>query len=75
MALEPELIKPLAVETAEDRRQAAEGADQPKLYGESVHHETKPAFLGKLEAFLGFSLHVDERITHREKVRDQVVVA
>jgi len=51
------------------------GADQPKLPDESVDHETKPGFLGKLEACLGFSLHVDERITRGEKVRDQVVAA
>ena len=75
MALDAELVKLLVVEAAECGRQAAQGADQPKLPGESVDHEAKPAFLGKLEAFLGFALHVDERVTRREKVGDQVVAA
>src|SRR5215471_20946351 len=75
MALDPALIKALVVETAEARRHAAEGADQPKLRGDDVDHETKPGLLGKREAFLGLALHVDERITRREKVRDQVVTA
>src|SRR4029450_3086681 len=71
-ALDPALIKALVVETAEDRRQAAEGADQPKLRGEDCDQQTKPGFLGKREAFLGLALPVDERLTRREKMRDQV---
>ena len=35
----------------------------------------KPSLLGKLEAILGFTLHLSERISCRQKIRDQVVAA
>ena len=70
MALEPKLIKLLIVEGAEFRRQATEGPDKPELRGDDVNDETEPHLLRKLEAILGFTLHLNERISRREKVRD-----
>src|SRR5882724_1373028 len=75
MALELKLIEPLIVEGAECRRQATERPDQPALRGDDVNDETEPSLLRKLEAILGFTLHLNERISRREKVRVQVVAA
>src|SRR5882724_6949721 len=75
MALELKLIEPLIVEGAECRRQATERPDQPELRGDDVNDETEPGLLRKLEAILGFTLHLDERISRRQKVRVQVVAA
>src|SRR5262249_7658174 len=72
-ALDPKFIEPSVVEAAKCRRQAAECADESKLRGDDVDHETQAGFLGKLEALLGFLLYVSERITRREKVRNQAV--
>jgi hypothetical protein len=71
MALEQELIEPLIVKGAEFRRQTTEGPDKPELRGDEVNDETKPRFLSKLEAILGFTLHLSKRISRREKVRVQ----
>ena len=73
MALEPKLIKLPIVKGAEFRRQATEGPDKPELRGNEVNDETEPHLLGKLEAMLGFTLHLNERISRRQKVRVQVV--
>ena len=75
MALDPKLIKLLIVKGAEIRRQAAERPDEPELRGDGVNDETEPHLLRKLEAMLGFALHLVERIARREKVRVQVVAA
>ena len=75
MALEPKLIKLPIVKGAEFRRQAPESPDKPELRGDDVDDETKPSLLGKLEAILGFTLHLSERISRGEKVRVQVVAA
>src|ERR1700692_1816148 len=73
MALEPKLIKLPMVKRAEFRRQATKGPDQPELRGDDVNDETKTSLLGKLEAILGFTLHLDERIARRQKIGVQVV--
>src|SRR6266540_1630162 len=72
MALEPKLIEPLIVKGAEFRRQATEGPDKPELRGDDVNDETEPSLLRKLEAILGFTLRLNRRISHGEKVRVQV---
>jgi len=75
MPLEPNLIKLPVVKGAEFRRQATEGPDKPKLCGDEVNDVTEPGLLGKLEAILGFTLHLNQRISSRQKVRVQVVAA
>ena len=75
MALEQELIKSPIVKGAEFRRRTMEGTDKPELRGDDINDQTKPRLLRKLEAFLGFILHLRERISGREKVRVQVFAA
>jgi hypothetical protein len=69
MALEAKLVKLDIVKGPELGRQAAESPNQPELGRDNVNDETEPGFLGKIEAILGFALHVAERISGREKVR------
>jgi hypothetical protein len=59
MALEPNFIKLPIVKEAEFRRQAPEGPYKPKLCGDEVNDVTEPGLLGKLEAILGFTLHLN----------------
>ena len=73
MALELTFIEPCGIEAAERRRQAAECADERKLRRDDVDHETEASSLRKLQTVFGLALHVDERITRREKVPNQVV--
>ena len=73
--LKPKLIKLPIVKAAEIRRQATEGSDKPELCGNDVNDVTNPGLLRKLEAVLGFMLHLRERIARREKVRIQVDAA
>ena len=75
MALEPKLIKLPIVKGAEFRRQATEGSDKPELRGDDVNDDTKPSLLGKLEAILGFTMDLRERISRSEKVCVQGVAA
>ena len=73
MALEPKLLKLPIVKRAEFRRQAPESPDKPELRGDDVDDQTKPSLPGKLEAVLGFTLDLSERISRGEKDRVQVV--
>src|ERR1700722_19619133 len=75
MLLEPNLIKLPVVKEAETRRQATEGPDKPKLSGDEVNDVTEPGLLGKLETILGFTLHLNQRISSRQEVRVQVIAA
>ena len=75
MALEPKLIELLIVKAAELRRQAAERPDQPELRGDDIDDQTEPGLLRERQAMLGFTLHLNERISRREKVRVQLVAA
>src|ERR1700726_3547041 len=75
MALEPQLIKLPIVKGTKFLRQATEGSDQPELRGNAVNNEAEPHLMGKLEAMLGFALHLRERIARREQVRVQVHAA
>ena len=49
--------------------------DKSELGGDLVTDETEPNLPRKLEPILGLTLHLRERISRREKVRDQVVAA
>src|SRR5215510_10256962 len=73
MAFKSRLIKSLIVEAAKLWRQTTERSDQSKLSGDLVNDQTEPNLLGKLEAILGFTLHLRKRISCREKIGDQVI--
>ena len=62
----------LVVEATETRRKAAKIADQHKLRRNDVNHGPETGFLGKLQALLGFVLHVGKRIADRQKPVIQV---
>ena len=55
------------VEATETRRKAAKIADQRKLRRDDVNDGPETGFLGKLQALLGFVLHVGKRIADRQK--------
>src|SRR5580704_12080263 len=75
MALELCLIEALLVEGPELRGKAKQRSDEPELRGDDVDNDAEPRLLGKLEAILGFPLHLNERIARREQVCVQVVAA
>src|SRR5260221_9784292 len=52
-----------------------EGPDKPELRADEVNDVTKPGLLSKLQAILGFTLYLNQRISRRQKVRVQVVAA
>jgi hypothetical protein len=66
MALKLKFIKLLIIERAEFWRQPAEGPDKPELNADEIHGEAKPGLPCKLEAMLGFLLHLHERISRRQ---------
>ena len=55
------------VEATETRRKAAKIADQRKLRRDDVNDGPETGFLGKLQALLGFVLHVGKRIADRQE--------
>ena len=63
MALEPKLLKLPIVKAAEFRRQTTERPDKPELCGAGVNDPTESSLPRKLEAILGFTLHLYERIS------------
>src|SRR5215470_16086967 len=75
MVLKSTLIEPIMVKAAKFRCQPAESSDKSELGGDLVTDETEPNLPRKLEPILGLTLHLRERISRREKVRDQVVAA
>src|SRR5690348_2979382 len=77
MALEHKLLKLPIVKAAEFRRRTTEGPDEPEPRGNVVNHETKPGpgLLGKLEAILGLTFHLRERISCCQKICVQVETA
>src|ERR1700757_2333213 len=75
MPFERDLIKSLFVERAEFRRQTPKGPNKPELRANDVDDETKPHFLRKVQAMLGFALHINERIAGCEKVPIQCLAA
>ena len=74
-AFEQELIEFLVVEGAEFRRQATKCPDKPELRGDDIDDETEPSLLRKVEPILGFTLHLNERVSRREKVSVQALAA
>jgi hypothetical protein len=68
MPLERQLLESLFVETAEFRRETPKGPNKPELRTNDVNDETKPHFPRKIQAVLGFALHLNERIARCEKV-------
>src|SRR5918996_3320975 len=75
MALELMFIELLIVEAAKLRGQPAEGPDKSELRGDDINDETEPSVFRKREALLGFRLHLGKGISHRQKVRNQLVAA
>src|SRR5215831_8718511 len=75
MALESKLIESFIVERAKFGGQPAKRPDKSELCGDLANDEAEPNLLRKLEAILGFTLHLRELISRREKVRYQVVAA
>src|SRR5262252_4931767 len=75
MALESKLIEALIVERAKFRGQPAKRPDQSELRGDLANDQAEPNLARKLKTILGFTLHLRELISRREKVRDQVVAA
>src|SRR4029077_9446655 len=68
MTFEPKLIKLSIIEAAELGCQASERPNQIELSRNGIDDETKPCPLRKLEAFLGFAVRVDERVSRREQI-------
>jgi hypothetical protein len=75
MALESEFIKLSIVEATKCRGQAKKSADQPKLRNDEVNHKAEARFSRKRENMLCFLMHLSERISHGQEVRDQLVAA
>src|SRR5262249_6768660 len=73
--LESKLIKLPVVKAAELRRRATECSDKTELRYDDVNDETKSGLLRKHESILGFTLHIDEGVSGRQKVRVHVVAA
>src|SRR3954454_18659571 len=63
------------VEGAKLRGQPTQGPDKSQLRGDDVNHQPEARFLGKRETALGFRLDLGKRISHGQKVRDQLVAA
>src|SRR5260370_13975606 len=74
-ALCPKLIKLPIIEGSKFRRQSAKSPDQPELSGSDVNDKPEPRFLRKCERILGFTLHINERVPCREKIRGQAAAA
>src|SRR3954447_20016481 len=75
MVLKSTLIEPFMVEAAKSRCQPTKSPDKSELSRDLVNDEAEPNLPRKLEPILGLTLHLRERISRREKVRDQVVAA
>src|SRR6202051_471552 len=74
-ALYRKLIKLPMIEGSKFWRQSAKGPDQSELSGSDVNDKPEPRFLRKCERILGFTLHINERVPCRKKIRGQVAAA
>src|SRR5262249_19276322 len=63
----------LVEQAAETRGVATKIADKRKLRRYDVNDRTETGFLRKLQALLGFALHVGKRLTDRQKPVIQVM--
>src|SRR5271167_2836645 len=75
MLLEAALVELHVIGECEVRRTSTKNPNEPKLRDCDVDYETKPHPANDLEPILRLSLHVAERISGTEKVRDQVDAA
>src|SRR5215469_15575770 len=75
MAFESRLIEPPVVKGAKFRRRTTECSDKPDLCSDDINDETEPNLLGKLEAVLGFTLNLKQRISRRQQVRIHDIAA
>jgi hypothetical protein len=73
--LDPKLLKLPIIKGSKCRRQSAKSSDQLKLSGSDVGDELEARLLRKREYSLGFTLHINKRLSGREKVRRQMVAA
>src|SRR5258708_3263675 len=74
-ALDLKLIKLPIIKESKCGRQSAKSPDQRELSGSDVNDRPEPRFLRKCERILGFTLHINERVPCREKIRGQVAAA
>ena len=74
-ALSPKLLKLPIIKGSKCRRQSAKSSDQLKLSGSDVNEKLELRLLRNGESILGFTLHINERLSGREKVRRQMVAA
>src|SRR5262245_11529278 len=63
VALEQELIELIIVERAQSCSQAAKASDKAELHFDVVDDEAEPNLSCKLEAVLGFTLHLNQLIS------------
>jgi hypothetical protein len=63
MMLESKIIESLIVEGAKFRGQPTKGANKSEVRGDVVNDETEPNLVCKLEAILGFTLHLSQLIS------------
>src|SRR5215472_15070564 len=75
MALEPKLIELIIIEGSKFRSQAPKGPDEAELRCDVVDDATEPDFLSKLKTTLRFALHLDQLISCRQHVSEQMVPA
>ena len=75
MALILSFIKFLIVKGAEYRSQPTERPYECDLHANEINHEAEAYLLRKREALLGFTLHLNQRISRRKKIRVHVVTA
>src|SRR5262249_38101995 len=75
IALEPKLIKLIIIEGSKFPSQAAKGPDEAELRFDVVDDATEPNLLYKLEATLGFTLHLNQLVSCCEQISDQEIAA
>src|ERR1700738_106425 len=73
--LETSLVELRAIEGCKDRPQSTEHTDQPELPDHAVADESERHLPYEFESILGLPLGLTERISGREKIRDQVDAA
>jgi len=74
-ALDPKLLKLPIIKGSKCRGMSAKSSDQLKLSGSDVNEKLELRLLRNGESILGFTLHINERLSGREKVRRQMVAA
>src|ERR1700745_198237 len=72
MPLKPSLIELFVVERTKFIRQSPERPDQLEIRPDDNEHESDARALSKLDSFLRFHLRLGKRISHNQKIRDQL---